>query len=484
MGTITQTLAESRWAVLSGRRRASRNLTAGLFMCADALAVLAAGVLAVALWSRLNPAVQINDYLSLWPTPLLFVAAYAWLGLYPGAGLSPVEELRELACGATVVCLAGAAFIFLTRDTVISRGVMLVMWMLAVILGPLFRAAVRNLCSRRAWWGVPVLVLGAGEPARRLVGRLCETPGLGLKPVAILDEECEQEQVSGVPVAGSLDLAPELAGRLGIRHVLVAMPNLSRRQLLQVLDRLESSFSHMIVIPDLFGMASLWVSPRDLGGELGLEIRQNLLIPFNRFLKRSLDMALTLAAALPALLIVGAAGLWIKLSSRGPVFFRQLRAGEQGRPILVWKLRTMHVDAERMLREHLEKNPEARREWERHFKLKNDPRLLPVVGWLLRRTSLDELPQLWNVLKGEMSLVGPRPLPDYHLAQFDADFRRLRARVSPGLTGLWQVTTRSDGDLDAQKALDAYYIRNWSVWLDIYILARTVKAVIARRGAY
>jgi lipopolysaccharide/colanic/teichoic acid biosynthesis glycosyltransferase len=164
--------------------------------------------------------------------------------------------------------------------------------------------------------------------------------------------------------------------------------------------------------------------------------------------------------------------------------YHQEREGFDGRRLRVWKLRTMHLEADRLLEEWLAAHPEDRIKWSRYFKLPRDPRILPFIGRILRRTSLDELPQLWSVLKGEMSLVGPRPFPDYHLEHFSQDFRALRTRVLPGLTGLWQVSARGDGDVEVQETLDTYYIRNWSPWLDLYILARTVAAVILARGAY
>ncbi len=263
---------------------------------------------------------------------------------------------------------------------------------------------------------------------------------------------------------------------------ILSLADLGKHDIASLLQEL--NFPRLIVAPDLAGVASLWVSARDLGGQLGLEIKKNLLLRRNHALKLMMDRALALPLFLISLPVIALAALWIKLSSRGPVFYSQMREGLDGRRIPVWKLRTMRVDGDRLLEQWFETHPEDELHWRHFFKLPHDPRVVPVIGRLLRRTSLDELPQLWSVLTGEMSLVGPRPLPDYHLEQFPSEFRTLRTRVLPGLTGLWQVSVRSDGDVRAQEALDAFYIRNWSPWLDLYILARTVTVVLRGDGAY
>lgn len=200
--------------------------------------------------------------------------------------------------------------------------------------------------------------------------------------------------------------------------------------------------------------------------------------------KRAIDYAIGVPLFLLSLPVIAVFAFWIKLISPGSPFYWQEREGYLGRPIRVWKLRTMYLDADKKLKELLERDPQAREEWNRFFKLKNDPRILPRIGHFLRRTSLDELPQLWNVLIGDMSLVGPRPFPSYHLDAFSYEFRILRRGVLPGITGLWQVSARSEGDLALQEVLDTFYIRNWSIWLDLYILIYTVWVVITRKGAY
>ena len=192
-----------------------------------------------------------------------------------------------------------------------------------------------------------------------------------------------------------------------------------------------------------------------------------------------------IALLLFALLLtpIAALAICIKLIDRGPAFYRQERVGLNGKPFKIIKLRTMRTNAAELLDDYLESNPEEREEWLRHFKLRSDPRIIPRIGLFLRKYSLDELPQLWNVLRGDMSLVGPRPFPAYHLASFDADFRALRECVRPGITGLWQVEVRSDGDLLLQKELDSRYILKQSLWTDLDLLFRTVWVVFSARGA-
>lgn len=207
--------------------------------------------------------------------------------------------------------------------------------------------------------------------------------------------------------------------------------------------------------------------------------------PYGRleFVKRLLDLVLLVPALAIGLPLMALGALLVVMVSPGNPFYVQHRVGRHGRTFPVLKLRTMRHDAEAVLARHLAGNPEARKEWSTHFKLTEDRRVLPVIGRLLRRTSIDEIPQLWNIARGDMSFVGPRPFPQYHLEAFDPAFQAVRAAALPGLTGLWQVSGRSDGDLQAQERLDRAYVAGWSLGLDMKLLLRTPAAVLRGRGA-
>lgn len=213
-----------------------------------------------------------------------------------------------------------------------------------------------------------------------------------------------------------------------------------------------------------------------------LEVRQNLLLPHNLKLKRALDLIGGGLLMIPFLLLLPPIALFIWWEDRGGPFYRHLRVGQGGRRFYVLKFRSMHQDGDRRLREHLAKDPRAREEWERTQKLRDDPRLLRV-GRLLRRLSLDELPQAWNILRGEMSLVGPRPITEGELSRY-GEWAELYLKVKPGLTGLWQVSGRNGLPYGKRIELDRYYVQNWSIWMDLYLLARTFWAVLRREGAW
>ena len=201
-----------------------------------------------------------------------------------------------------------------------------------------------------------------------------------------------------------------------------------------------------------------------------------------RVIKRCLDIFLVLLCSpilLPLIAIIGAA---VRLGSPGPIFFSHRRISRHGAFFSMWKFRTMVTNSQQLLEDYLETHPEARAEWHKTHKLKNDPRITPI-GNFLRRTSLDELPQLWNVLTGSMSLVGPRPIVEEEVDSYGQNFS-LYCRVTPGLTGLWQVSGRNTISSRDRVRLDSYYVRNWSPWLDLHILARTAKVVLTGQGAY
>ena len=459
--------------------------TALCLVASDSLSVVAASWLGVELWGLVNPAVSPAHLFPPAALAALFVTVYVAYGLYAAAGVDPVEELRRIVLATALVSLVLMAAIFLAKEgESYSRGAFLVAGALTSVLAPLARAVLRSRLASKPWWGAPVLILGGGPAAAAVAESLLRRPQLGLKPVGYLSDGGPLAPPGGLPRLGAPADAGAVGARFGIRHVIAAMPELGPARLGEILERHTAGFAQVTVVSDLLGAGSVWVAARDLGGVLGLEIRRNLLNPVNRVLKRVADVSLGVTLAIATLPLVAAAALWIKCKSPGPAMFRQTREGCGGRPIRIIKLRTMRPDAGRLLERHLRASPEARREWERFCKLKDDPRVIPGAGRVLRRFSIDELPQLWSVVRGEMSLVGPRPLPAYHLERFPPRFRALRRQVRPGLTGLWQVEARSDADLALQQKLDTYYIRNWSIWLDLYILARTFGAVLRGRGAY
>jgi Undecaprenyl-phosphate galactose phosphotransferase WbaP len=423
-------------------------------------------------------------YVSLLPAVFLFPVAYITTDLYPGFGLGPVEELRRISYATSLVYVIVAAGSFMFKGGQdLSRGVFVIAWILSIVSVSLGRAALRKSLSAHNWWGYSVVIIGAGTTGQMVTEFLLKRPELGLRPIVMLDDDRRKwGSFQGVPVFGGTDRAASLARTYGLTYAILAMPGATRSVLLTILEKNAHAFRHVLLIPDLFGLSSLWVTTKDLDGVLGLELRERLLLPHCRIAKRAIDIVLVLSAGILLLPLFILIAIVIKLESEGPVFFGHARIGRFGKKFTAWKFRSMVKNADECLTQYLNQHPEMRASWERDQKLKNDPRLTRI-GRLLRKSSLDELPQLINVLKGEMSLVGPRPIIESEIKRYGAHFR-LYTKVLPGLTGLWQVSGRNNLTYTRRVELDSYYVLNWSVWLDIYILAVTIKVVLNGDGAY
>jgi Undecaprenyl-phosphate galactose phosphotransferase WbaP len=415
---------------------------------------------------------------------LLFAAGYGLFGLYPGIGHNPVREIRQLTQATTLVFVLFATLLFLFKEGgTYSRFVFLIGWILALLLVPLARTVIRRWFGKKVWWGYPVAVFGSGEIALNVVRGLKSRPEMGLHPVAVFqDDEAGSSAFLGVAIRGDFHSAPLYAKRLGLHHAIIAVPGIIGPELIRLIETHANVFRRIYVMPGLEEFSSFGIETRDICNSVTLELRRSLLDPVNQFVKRLIDQSLSVTLGILLLPVMLAIIVIIRLESPGNALFFHRRIGHGGRQFRMWKFRTMRQDGNRILEEYLSIHPEERDEWEEKRKLRNDPRITRV-GRILRKTSLDELPQLWNVLRGDMSMVGPRPIVADEATKYSEWFDHY-CRVVPGLTGLWQVSGRSDTDYKKRVDLDSYYVRNWSPWFDIYLLARTVRVVFKGEGAY
>jgi Undecaprenyl-phosphate galactose phosphotransferase WbaP len=429
--------------------------------------------------------VDLKSFITYWPYLPAFLVVFYVARLYPGLNLAPAEELRRFI----VTSLVGHSGIILSRligshNLDAYSWAFALSWLVSVPVFALLRGIVRHLCKDSGWWRRPVVVFGGGKTGRMVIDRLLSRSWIGYRPVAILDDDpaLEGGEYRGVPVIGKTSLGPSVAERCLIQTAIVAMPGVPRDRLTVILADYVREFRNYILIPDFMGMTNIWMSVSDFDGILGLQTTQRLIQPGNLAVKRIFDLVLGILIGLVLLPILAVIALVVVIDSPGPAFFGQRRLGKGGKEFTAWKYRSMATDAEDRLEKLLAEDPMARKEWEASRKLRSDPRVTRM-GRFLRRTSLDEFPQLWNVIRGEMSLIGPRPIVEEEVEMY-SHYYKLFSSVKPGMTGLWQVSGRSDLDYSERVALDVYYIRSWSVWLDLHILFRTPAVFFTKNGAY
>lgn len=407
----------------------------------------------------------------------LFVA-----GVYtPQRGVSWFAELYRILNASTTVGVIVFAIIFLSRTLIYSR--LMILWAIALTivflgLARLAERAVRRELRKRGLGVARVLIVGAGEMGRTVVRTMAARPDLGYQIVGFIDDDPSKGELGRLKNMGGLERVEHILSTEPVDEVLITLPWMYQRKIVALVRACQSHSVRARVVPDLFQLSLSRLDVDDLGGIPIIGIKEVRISRIGRLFKRALDVTLATLGLLLSSPLMLLAAIAIKLDSPGSVFFRQVRVGEHGRLFTVFKFRSMREGAEEELEQLLAFNEASGP----LFKMKDDPRRTRV-GTFLRTTSLDELPQFFNILRGDMSLVGPRPGLPSEVEQYQP-WHRQRLEVQPGLSGLWQVSGRSDLTFDEMCLLDIYYIENWSLALDFVIMLRTLPRVLFGSGAY
>lgn len=438
--------------------------------------------------------------------PLVVIVVFAYEGLYTKR--EPFwEETRTVVRALFLAFLAIFSIVSLGKlSGEISRVVVVGTGILSLGLVPLQRGRWKP-SLHRLGIGVKKTVLIGNNPVGRLAhlglfrdhymgiritgfiaapGEPANTfSGTDASPEEDGNEFLSERGLPDLPCLGMLDDLPKIVGREGIRGAIIAVPHLRRELLVTLIEKVQRSILSVYVVPNVAQVSLLNSELLYLFYEemFLLGIHNNLKSRLNRGIKSVFDSVVASLLCLPLLPVLVTVALLVAATSSGPAFFTQRRVGKHGKIFRIYKFRTMYEGAEGMLQRVFEDCPDLKKEYEVTHKISNDPRVTPI-GRFLRKTSLDELPQIFNVLKGDMSLVGPRPVTREEITYRYREAGEDYCMVKPGMTGLWQVSGRSETGYGLRIRLDIWYIRNWSLWLDLVILVRTIGVVVSRRGSY
>jgi undecaprenyl-phosphate galactose phosphotransferase len=369
---------------------------------------------------------------------------------------------------------------------VISRIFVALVWVFSFSYLAIGRYFFKKFLSTFTLFQVPTLLIGGGKTAELLLEAFEKNHCSEYKIIGLIEDNPKESTIAQkYPVLGDFSQAEQVIRQSGIKNVLIAAPGLERQSLIKLVYRLQAHVNNITFVPDLFGVPVGSLEMETLFDEKAilLKVRNNLSVFKNRILKGFFERIFGTCLCVFMLPILAIIAIIIKIDSGGNPFFLGERLGRNGKPFVCYKFRTMHVDGDEILQAHFNENPAAKEEWESFAKLKGyDPRVTRIGKWL-RKLSLDELPQILNVIKGDMSLVGPRP---YLLSEEKkmGIYSNTILMTTPGITGLWQVSGRNEINFDGRLNLDCWYVRNWTLWLDIVILMKTIKVVLLRKGAY
>lgn len=408
------------------------------------------------------------------------VLVYAVAGLYQRRFAHPALEMQRIGTLTLLTGTVAGATVFATTGAATSALLLVLGGSVGAVIMPVCRALFRILFARTSWWGFPAVIVSSGQSGADILRTLSRWPEIGVRPIALLSDTAVNEALD-VPIRGSYELVPYLARNFDIPYAILAMPNLTHAGRANLLAQYSKFFDHVFVMADPAGAPALWTTGRSGDGLFGYGVRNVAQRPGAQFVKRMVDVLGALLGAILLAPVLAVIAVLIRMDSPGAVFYRQERMGHKGRIVTILKFRTMYRDADRKLADILDENPALRKEYERYHKLEDDPRVTRI-GRFLRRYSLDELPQIFNVLRGDMTLVGPRAYMPSELAKMNG-LARAVLQSPPGMTGLWQVSGRNRLSFADRVNLDVHYIQNWSPWLDLYVLVRTGPVVLSGDGA-
>ena len=465
-------------------------LVSGILLFSDLSAIILAFLLSFCLRKMLIPLIggvlEFDQAAPLFLLTILFIlVVFAFAGFYPGHGRTGVAEFREIVYIVSFSHIVVAMIIFiLGYGPRFSRLVFLFSWLITMVLITSFRLILHNRFSLRSWWGQPAVVVGGVQDATRVIRQLQSARRIGYKPVAAImpEDAAQRDEILGVPVFSFSDevllYLRKSNVRLGIFTDRYFSSHVESRKHLQAFTL---SFPKLIYVlgDSPLNMPALRIM--DLDGHPALHMQYNLLNPLSVFTKRVADLTLSLLSLVLTFPLFVLFSLIIWINSPGPILYRQTRMGKEGKLFDIYKFRTMVVGAEEKLEEILEADSALREEFNKFHKLQNDPRVTRV-GRFFRKSSFDEFPQIINIIKGEMSWVGPRAYLPSELDQM-GESANIIHRVSPGLTGWWQVMGRHSVRFEDRLQLDEYYISNYSLLMDAFILLKTVFIVFTGSGA-
>ncbi|WP_149735458.1 undecaprenyl-phosphate galactose phosphotransferase WbaP [Propionispora hippei] len=417
--------------------------------------------------------------------PIIYLFFLAYGGLY-NKRLPLWKSAEVLFKACTYVSALMIVVMYFMKEADVSRIFVCLSWFISFICLVIARYTVKRLLLSGNLWQKPIIVVGAGKTAELLANSFTKDGNLGYKIVGVIEDNCKNKPLTRVyPHVGTFDNADAVIMNSAVEDIIIAVPGLERSELLSLIYRIQPCVKNITIVPDLFGVPLSNMEVEALYNEqtIMLRMKNNLSYWRNRVAKRMFDIVTGIAVLLmviPVLLLIGIA---IKSDSKGPVFHVAKRLGKKGKLFWCFKFRTMYPNADAMLADYFAQSPEAKEEWDKYAKIKGyDPRITKVGIWL-RKYSLDELPQIFNVIIGNMSLVGPRPYLPRERARMGYMAHAILETV-PGVTGLWQVSGRNEIEFEGRLKMDSWYVRNWSLWQDIVLLLKTLDVVLNKRGAY